>query len=76
MTTTNNDRKKKQIIRLKREKYNIWHPTFNTNYNRYYICIYTYMNSIYVYVYIMKKVSVYIFPNPYHLYECVCMINV
>lgn len=49
MTTTNNDRKKKQIVRLKREKYNIWHPTFNTNYNRYYICIYTYMNSICIY---------------------------
>lgn len=36
--------------------------------------IYVYTHIWIVYVYIMKKVSV--FPNPYHLYECVCMINV
>lgn len=63
--------KKKQIVRLKREKYNIWHPTFNTNYNRYYICIYTYMNSICIYneegfcIYFLTLIT----------YMNVCMIN-
>lgn len=56
MTTTNNDRKKKQIVRLKREKYNGIQHSIQIIID----IIYVYTHIWIVYVYIMKKVSVYI----------------